>query len=108
MIQQEMQFKMALEAQKGKKKIPARIFFLFYGNNFLVALPSFLTEKGHLYGVDAKYAGSPRDIDQHSDKEDEKPKRTIVRKTEYQQYQSQGQSNLAAKKTKVPILKVLS
>jgi len=67
-----------------------------------VALPSFTTEKGHLYGVDAKYAGSPRDHEQHSD--DEKPKRPMFRKTENPQTQV---PSLTLKKTKIPVLKVL-
>jgi len=70
-----------------------------------------LTEKGHLYGVDAKYAGSPRDSDRGED--DNKPRKMPMRRTEdfqgQHQYQSQPQGqgqNVPFKKVKVPSLKI--
>lgn len=65
-----------------------------------------MVEKGNLYGVDAKYAGSPRDVDEHSDKEEEKEHvRPSMRMNE--SLQSQGNHNPFAKKLKVPSLKVM-
>ena len=99
MIQREQEYKKALGEQKGKKFIPARIFYISLFNIIhIVNLPSFSAAKSNLYGVDAKYVGSPRDLDLKSDRdEDDKASRSSSKKVG-------GKSTTT--KVKIPALKV--